>query len=97
MFEAATALGYNDRIEDFSLAQNDKIDISDVLDGFFDPLADLITDFVQITTSGSNSILKVDQDGTANGVNFVQIAQITGVTGLTDEVALVTSGHLIVA
>jgi RHS repeat-associated protein len=83
----------SDTIADFSLAQSDKIDVSDLLQGF-DPLTDAITDFVQITTSGSNSLLKVDVDGGAN--NFVQIATITGVTGLTDEAALVTSGNLVV-
>jgi Ca2+-binding RTX toxin-like protein len=80
-------------IADFSEAQNDKIDISDLLYSF-DPLSHAITDFVQITTSGSNSLLSVDIDGTGNG--FVQIAIISGVTGLTDEAALVSSGNLIV-
>jgi len=84
----------SDTVADFSLAQNDKIDVSDLLQGY-DPLTMAITDWVEITTSGSNSILKVDVDGGAN--NFVQIATITGVTGLTDEAALVTSGHLIAA
>ncbi len=84
----------SDTIADLSLAGRDQIDVSGILIGF-DPLTDAITDFVQITTSGSNSLLKVDVDGGAN--NFVQIATITGVTGLTDEAALVTSGHLIVS
>lgn len=53
-----------------------------------------ITDFVQITTSGSHSILSIDADGGAN--SFVQIASIIGVTGLTDEAALVSSGNLVV-
>lgn len=84
----------SDTIADFSLGQNDKIDISNILQGY-DPLTDAIEDWVQITTSGSNSLLKVDVDGGAN--NFVQIATISGVTGLTDEAALVTSGHLVVS
>jgi Ca2+-binding RTX toxin-like protein len=84
----------SDTIADFNLSQSDKIDISDLLQGY-DPLTHAITDFVEITTSGSNSILKVDVDGGAN--NFVQIATISGVTGLTDEAALVSSGHLIAA
>ena len=96
IFKVATTFGTSDTIQDFSLAQNDTIDISDVLDGFYDPLTDLITDFLQITTSGANSFLKIDQDGTDNGVNFVQIAQLIGITGLTDEAALVTSGNLLV-
>lgn len=58
-------------------------------------MADAITDFVEITTSGSNSILKVDADGGAD--NFVQIATILGVTGLTDEESLETNGYLIAA
>lgn len=96
-FEASSAFSASDTIYDFNTGQNDAIDLSDVLDGFFTPGVDAITDFVQITTSSSNSLLKVDQDGTANGTNFVQIALISGVTGLTDEAALVTAGRLIVA
>ena len=94
VFEAATAFSNIDQIHDFSLANDDKIDLSDVLQGY-DPLTDAITDFVQFTTSGANSILKVDADGGAN--NFVQIATLNNVTGLTDEAALVTSGNLIAA
>jgi Ca2+-binding RTX toxin-like protein len=80
-----------DTIQDFN-SSNDKIDIADVLVGY-DALTEAITDFVQITTSGSNSILSVDADGGAN--NFVQIATIIGVTGLTNEEALETAGTLI--
>ncbi len=80
-----------DTIQDFN-SSNDKIDIADVLVGY-DALKEAITDFVQITTSGSNSILSVDADGGAN--NFVQIATIIGVTGLTNEEALETAGTLI--
>jgi Ca2+-binding RTX toxin-like protein len=96
-FEAASVFDASDTIYGFNTGQNDEIDVSDVLDGFYNPLTDLITDFVQITTSGADSILSIDQDGTANGVNFVQIATISSVTGLTDEQALVTSGNLIAA
>jgi Ca2+-binding RTX toxin-like protein len=80
-----------DTIQDFNSGA-DKIDIADVLVGY-DALTEAITDFVQITTSGSNSILSVDFDGGAN--NFVQIATIIGVTGLTNEEALETAGTLI--
>lgn len=94
VFQASTALSAIDTITDFNLLDGDKIDISDVLQGY-DPLTHAIADWVEITTSGSNSILKVDVDGGGN--SFVQIATISGVTGLTDETALVTSGHLIVS
>lgn len=69
-------------------------DLRDLL-GLFDPLTDLITDFVEITTVGSDSHVKVDADGGAN--SFVQIATLKTITGLTDEEALVTSGHLLAA
>lgn len=93
MFTADSAFNNIDVVNDFSLAQSDKINIHDLLIGY-DPLTKAITDFVQITTSGTDSILKVDADGGAN--NFVQIATLKNITGLTDEAALVTSGNLIV-
>lgn len=93
-FEGATAFNNVDIIGDLNQSDGDAIDISDVLIGY-DPLTDAITDFVQITDSGSNSILSVDADGGAD--NFVQIAQINGITGLTDEQALVNNGTLIAA
>ncbi len=83
-----------DTVTDFTTAQNDKLDVSDLLSGY-DPLTDLITDFVQITDNGTHSFLAVDADGGAN--NFVQIAQLSNVTGLTDETALQSSGLLIAA
>jgi hypothetical protein len=52
---------------------------------------------VEITTSGSDSILKVDADGTGAGASFVQIATLVGITGLTNEEALETAGTLITA
>lgn len=75
------------------MAENDKIDISDIIDLNYDPLNDFITDFVQITDNGSDSVLSVDADGGAN--NFVQIATLYGVTGLTDEIVLEDSGTLV--
>jgi len=82
-----------DTIKDFNPSY-DSIDLRDVLYEY-DPLTEIITDFVQITTSGSNSLLAVDADG--GGDNFVQIAVIQGQTGMTDEAALVASGKLLVA
>lgn len=91
-FEPANAFSSIDKIRDFSTTQNDKIDLADLLSGY-DPLTDAITDFIEITDNGTHSFLKVDIDGGAN--NFVQIAQISNVIGLTNEEALETSGNLI--
>jgi len=95
LFLAASPYGAVDTIKDFSTAQSDKLDLSDLLSAY-DPL-DPITDYVEITTSGSNSILKVDANGSAGGASFAQIATLEGITGLTDEAALVANGTLIIA
>ncbi|MGH1377183.1 MAG: type I secretion C-terminal target domain-containing protein, partial [Alphaproteobacteria bacterium] len=84
----------SDNIQDFNLSEGDKLDVSDLISGY-DPLSDAISDFVQITESGSNSYLSVDADGGAD--NFVQVAYLYNKTGLTDEEALETSGNLIAA
>jgi hypothetical protein len=63
LFLAASAYGAIDTIKDFSTAQSDHLDLSDLLSAY-NPPTDDITHFVEITTSGSNSILKVDADGT---------------------------------
>ncbi|ACK50906.1 hypothetical protein Msil_1963 [Methylocella silvestris BL2] len=96
-FDAASAFNAVDVIQQFNTSEHDKIDISDVLDGHYDPLTDAITDFVQITTSGSNSELFVDTTGSATFGSSQHIATIQYITGLTDEAALVTAGTLIAA
>ncbi len=92
LFKVSSAFSNIDFIKDFSTSDSDIIDIADVLTGY-DPVTDLITDFVEITDNGTDSFLAVDTDGGAN--NFVQIAQINNMTGLTDEEALETAGTLI--
>ena len=90
VFESATALDGNyDILKDFSLT-HDAIDISDVLS--FDPLTDTLSDFVQVTTSGSNSFLGVDVDGIANGSSFVDIARIDGAASTIDDLLDFTQG-----
>lgn len=97
IFEAASAFNNVDVIKDFVANDNDAIDISDVLDTHYTHGVDVLTDFVQITTNGSNSELRVDTTGTASFGSGTHIATIEGVTGLTDEAALVTAGRLLVA
>lgn len=92
----STSLGGIDTVKDFSIGQGDILDIKNILVGF-DPLTSTITDFVEITTSGADSILKVDRDGTGGTYSLTQIGTLTGITGLTDEAALVTSGNLIMS
>ncbi|MGY4433941.1 hypothetical protein ACVWWO_006418 [Bradyrhizobium sp. F1.13.1] len=64
-FDAASAFNAVDSIQQFNTADNDNIDISDVLDGHYTSGVDVLTDFVQIQTNGSNSELYVDTSGSA--------------------------------
>ncbi|MEZ0225576.1 MAG: M10 family metallopeptidase C-terminal domain-containing protein [Alphaproteobacteria bacterium] len=95
VFHADTAYANPDKVTDFRWAQGDALDISDLLTGY-DPLSDALTDFVQITTVGRNSVLSVDQDGAGTSFGFAQVATISSVTGLTNEDALAAAGNLIV-
>ncbi len=88
--------GSIDVVTDFSAGAGDAIDIRDLLDSY-DSGTDDVTEWVRITTSGSNSIVEVDRDGTGTGYGWTQIATLNGVTGLTDEAALVVAGNLLVA
>jgi hypothetical protein len=40
--------------------------------------------------------VEIDRDGTGGSYGWHQIATLKGITGLTDEAALVASGNLIV-
>jgi Ca2+-binding RTX toxin-like protein len=95
LFKAATAFSGSATITDFNTTQNDKIDINDVLQGHYHPLTDAISDFVQLVTSGSNTLLKVDLDGTGGIYSPTTIATIQGVTGLSLS-TLISDHHLIV-
>ncbi len=92
MFDMIDA--FVDTIHDFTVGVGgDVLDISDIIVGY-DELTDLITDFVQITDDGTNSYLAVDADGGAD--NFVQIAMLENIIGITDEAVLITDGNLVI-
>lgn len=101
IFEAATALGASDTITDFSTAQVDELDVSDILSAY-DPLTHAISDFVRITDNGTHSFLSVDADGGGN--SFTQIAQLSSVTNISagatateiELQAMITAGTLVV-
>ena len=99
IFESASALLNVDVITDLDFQNdNDIIDLSDVLSGVYDPLADVLSDFVRINNSGGNSILQIDIDGAGAGTAaWKTIATLQDITGLTGVQALVDSGNLIVS
>ena len=92
-FMGFDTLGSFDQIEDFSLVDNDVINLANLIDQY-DPLQNSIDEFVQITDNGSDSVLSVDVDGGAD--DFVQIAMLKNVTGLDDEAQLEANGGLVV-
>ncbi|MGB4056557.1 MAG: type I secretion C-terminal target domain-containing protein [Alphaproteobacteria bacterium] len=96
VFEAASAFSNIDKINDFSVVQGDKIDLNDVLDVAFDPLTSVISDFVNFTNAGANSVMSIDVDGSGAAFGFVDVATVNGVLNL-DEQALYTGGNLLVA
>lgn len=85
-----------DVVTDFSTAQGDALDIRDLLSGY-NPGSHTITDWVRVTDVSANSKLEIDRDGTGGTYGWVQIATLNGVTGLTDEAALVANGNLLAA
>ena len=96
LFKAATAFTGTHTISDFNTGDHDAIDIHDILSGYHQGI-DNLGDFVKIEDSGTNSILSVDVDGAGTAYGWQQVAVIAGVTGLTDEDALVASHNLIVS
>ena len=82
-----------DYIGDFNAEEGDWLDISDLLGGY-DPLDDLIADFVQVTSDGSGGTISVDVDGGAD--NFVQIVQINSDNALNTVEEMVGDGAIII-
>ena len=85
-----------DTLRDFDMTENDVIDISDVLDGGYDPMTDALADFVKFTNSGSHAALSVDLDGAGTTYGWSQIATVYNHNNLDPDV-LATNGHLIAA
>ena len=86
-----------DQIQDFSSADGDILDISDIITGF-DGSSD-INDFVRIIVDSNNSdnaYLMIDQNGIAdNSYDFVSVAYIIDGAGL-DAVDLFHNNQIIV-
>lgn len=92
VFDADTALLAPVAIKDFSLAEGDLIDISDVIsyeDG------DIISSFVDIVDSGRHALLRVNAGGSGDPSDYVTIATIWNINGLTGEAALDLDGSII--
>lgn len=96
VLETATAFNNIDQLMDFNTAEGDALNLADILTAYDEGTMQL-EDFLQFATSGANTTVSVDVNGTTGGTSWTQIAVITGVTGITDEDALVASGSLVVS
>lgn len=98
VFKALAADGIErSTIRDFE-AKKDVLDISDVLTGY-DPVADLLSDFVNVEASRSRATVYIDRDGTGTEHAWEQLVQmqIKGASNLsTDEDQLVNDGVLVI-
>jgi hypothetical protein len=72
-----------DTILDYNFAEGDALDLSALLKANFVNGSSQVSDFVQLTQSGSDITVKVDTDGAANGTNFADVAVLanTGTNG----------------
>ena len=78
-FENTNGVSRFDTVTDFNLT-NDVIDLSDILDASF--TLGTQADFIELRELGGSGValVRIDIDGTANGVNFVDIADLNGIS-----------------
>ena len=89
---STASLGGIDNLTDYSIAQHDVLDVSDLLIGY----TGTVTNWVRITDDAGNSNVEIDRDGTGLVYGWTKIGTLTGVTGLTNEVNLLNAGSLVV-
>jgi|GEM_PF-146385 len=97
LLNGASATGGNgsDEWTNFNLAQGDKIDLRELLTGW-DHQASTLGNYVQVSTSGTsgaNTSISVDRDGTGSTYNSTTLITLDGVhTTLTE---LIQQNHII--
>ncbi len=83
-----------DKVTDFSLAQGDKLDISDILIGFMPGISE-IGEYVSFATVKGVTTISVDADGAGSGTGMVAIGSVTGLGTMTVD-DLFDAGKIIV-
>ncbi len=91
LFIIPATVASNETIEDFNLADNDVIDISRVLTG----ASGYITNYVQITNSGTNSYLAINSNGTGAGFTNLTITLLGTHFAQADLRSLVENNNLL--
>ncbi len=91
-FDSLPISGQHYDINNFDI-ENDTLDLSSLIEGF-DPVTKAINDFIEVTASGSDTTLRIDQDGRGTTHDWKQVAVIHDVSGLHDEQSLLNSGTI---
>lgn len=84
--------GEGDVVTDYSYADGDVLEVCDLLVGFIPGTSDE-NNFLQLREEGGDTIIDVNVDGLGN--DFVQLAALTGVTGL-DVTDMVLNNRIVV-
>ncbi|EDR8530439.1 BapA prefix-like domain-containing protein [Salmonella enterica] len=94
LLNGADATGGNgaDRWQNFSTAQGDKIDIHELLTGW-DHQAATLGNFVQVHTSGTNTVISVDRDGAGSAFKSTDLVTLENVQLTLND--LLQNNHLI--
>lgn len=96
-FHTASAFSNVDVIRDFSVGDDDVIDLTDILGTAYDPLTDDLAEFISFSESSGSTFVSVDRDGTAGVYSMAQIIKLENVTGLASAETLETNGNLLAA
>ncbi|EDV0262168.1 BapA prefix-like domain-containing protein [Salmonella enterica subsp. salamae] len=94
LLNSADATGGNgaDLWQNFSTAQGDKIDIHELLTGW-DHQAATLGNFVQVHTSGANTVISVDRDGVGSAFKSTDLVTLENVQLTLND--LLQNNHLI--
>lgn len=82
-----------DHWTNFSISQGDKIDIGDLLVGW-NGQASTLGNYVHVTTSGNNTVISIDRDGTGSAYTNTTLVTLDNVQSSYDE--LVNQHHNII-
>ena len=93
LFDDTTFTG-KDTIIDFDLSEEDVLDFSHLVSGY-DPLTDLIEDFISLSEASGDTTFAIDQDGTGTTYGFQDVVTVNDVTGMVLD-DLINDGTVIV-
>ena len=86
---------YN-RIRDFDTA-DDSINIANILDTHYDPLTDMLSDFVSVIDNGAHSYIRIDEDGNGAAAVMNTVTMLIGYAGHGHTAQdMVNNGYLVI-